>query len=188
MSYYPARGPGPSYLEPPPTLRRRQRQRQQHRSAYRDFANPGELIADEQPLLPTNTQQQELHQQNQFPSWHAGTPAFPGYHFDPFKADPTLATPNDINVLVRAFTAIPRFLYFSVLLFLPFFYHTRVHQIFNGVHLTENEIASHYGGSPLAGSWRPKHWGEVKLSWSDFIDSTLKEWSTLNIVSVLLLS
>lgn len=99
---------------------------------------------------------------------------------------------NGIPVPVRAFnlTDIFGFLYVSTLFYLPFFYRTRVYQLLGDVLLTEKEIASRHAGGPQADSprWRPEHWGEVKRSWSTFIDSTLKEWNALNIVSVLLLS
>ena len=165
-----------SYARPssPPSPRRKQ-QRQQYR--------PGEPIADKQPVSP------QTHNPTNSRLTMAGTRRWRSQ--DTLSQSQTLSClplPNDIKGLVGAFTALPRFLYFSVLLFLPSFYRKRVHRIFNGVHLAENEMASRYVGGPPAGSWRPKHWEEVKHSWSDFIDSTLKEWSTLNIVSVLLLS
>ena len=117
-------------------------------------------------------------------SWRAPI-AFPQYNLNPVMPDPLPST-SDLQGLLRAVVSIPRFIYISLLLFLPFFYQTRVHQIFLGVSLTENEIASHYVGGPPVGSLKPRHWEEVKRAWSDFIDSTLKEWNTLNIVSVLL--
>jgi hypothetical protein len=102
--------------------------------------------------------------------------------------------PNFFNLFTsaRGTTAviytIPRFLYYSTLLFIPLFYRTRVNHIFYGATMTEKEIASNYTRGPPRGPWRPKYWETVKQSWSDFISSTGKEWRTLNIVSVLLLS
>ena len=103
---------------------------------------------------------------------------------DPPTVPEILPTAND---LISALLTIPTFLYYLLFLFLPFFYHARVNQIYSGVSLTEHEIASRYVGGPPTGFWRPKYWEEVKRSWADFIDSSIKEWNTLNIVSVLLL-
>ena len=97
---------------------------------------------------------------------------------------PELPTINDLATL----NTLPSFLYISLLLFLPFFYRARVSQVFLGVSLTEKEITSRYVGGPTTGPWRPRYWDEVKRSWSDFIDSTIKEWRTLNIVSALSLA
>ncbi|KAF8624590.1 hypothetical protein AX17_007083 [Amanita inopinata Kibby_2008] len=90
---------------------------------------------------------------------------------------------------LRVFGTIPRFSYLATLLFLPFFYRSRVHQIFKSVSLTENEIATLFasGVAPYEPA-KLKHFEQVKRSWNEFIDSLYKEWNTLNIVSVLLLT
>ena len=105
-------------------------------------------------------------------------------------ADPPTVLPEILptaNDLLSALSTIPRFLYVLLLLFLPFFYRARVNHIYYGVSLTEHEIASRFIGGPPTGIWRPKYWEQVKRSWGDFIDASIKEWNTLNIVSVLLL-
>ena len=79
------------------------------------------------------------------------------------------------------------FLYNAVFLFLPYFYRFRVLQVLRGVKLTENEIVYRFN-SGRQESAAPRSWEEVKRSWNEFIDSVLKEWKTLNIVSALLLS
>ncbi|KAF8638488.1 hypothetical protein AX17_002176 [Amanita inopinata Kibby_2008] len=84
---------------------------------------------------------------------------------------------------------IPRLLYLATMFFLPYFYRSRVHQIFTGVSLTEHEIATLFASREKPEETAQlKHFDEVKRSWNEFIDSVCKEWSTLNIVSVLLLT
>ena len=152
--------------------------------SHHDSPNLGERNEDVQPSqFPSAQQQRQQRQQqhNQQQQQHNRLPnndgqiEIPGY-FDPLAADPIINTATDIKHLFRIFATIPRFLYFSMFLFLPFFYRTRVNQIFRGVRLTENEIASCYAS------------GLPPRSWSAFVDSVVKEWKTLNIVSVLLLS
>ena len=156
-------------------------------SAYthRDSPNLGEQPTPRSRArswgVPFQSVQQQRH--NRSPN-HDGQMAYPG-HFDPLGADHIIDT---TNLLVRVFVTIPRFLYFSMLLFLPFFYRARVNQILRGVHLTEHEIASYYRSGRSRSHLRPKHWENVKVSWSAFVDSVVKEWGTLNFVSVLLLS
>ncbi|KAF8625529.1 hypothetical protein AX15_005333, partial [Amanita polypyramis BW_CC] len=106
----------------------------------------------------------------------------------PLPTVPILPTSTELKGFVAALSSIPRFLYISTLFFLPFFYRSRVYQIFIEVSMTENEIIALYAGGAHPQSIRPKHWETVKRSWNDFIDSVLKEWNTLNIVSVLLLT
>ena len=131
--------------------------------------------------VPFESVQKQRH--NRSPN-DDGQMAFPGY-FDPLAVVPIIDT---TNLLARIFATVPRFLYFSMFLFLPYFYHARVNQILRGVHLTENELASHYRSGHPPSHWRPTHWENVKVSWSAFVDSVVKEWGTLNLVSVLLLS
>ena len=155
--------------------------------SHRDSPNLGERNEDVQPSQSPSVQQRQQHQQHNRSPNNDGQMEFSGY-FDPLAADPIINTTTDIKHLFRIFATIPRFLYFSMFLFLPFFYRTRVNQIFRGVRMTENEIASRYASGLPPRSWRPKHWAEVKDSWTTFVDSVVKEWGTLNIVSVLLLS
>ncbi|KAF8326129.1 hypothetical protein F5887DRAFT_1198792 [Amanita rubescens] len=81
-----------------------------------------------------------------------------------------------------------RFIYIALLLFLPFSYRRRVQYVFVGANLIVHEISSHYVGGPPVGAIKPRRWEEIEYAWSDFIDSMLKEWNSLNIVSVLLLT
>ncbi|KAG6810118.1 hypothetical protein H0H92_013235 [Tricholoma furcatifolium] len=98
-----------------------------------------------------------------------------------------------LNMSFRFFSStFPRQLYLIFLLWLPNFYFSRVARIFDEADMTMPEIekmalqgmASRVEDLQLA-SPASIHF---KATWENFIDSLLKEWKTLNIVSVLLLS
>ena len=79
-------------------------------------------------------------------------------------------------------------LYNTALLFLPYFYRSRLYQVLRGVSLTEDEIRSLYVNAAPRESVKLRYWDDVKRSWSEFLDSVLNEWRTLIIVSALLLT
>ncbi|KAF9044282.1 hypothetical protein BJ165DRAFT_189732 [Panaeolus papilionaceus] len=93
---------------------------------------------------------------------------------------------------------LPRQIYLHLLLRLPSLYFSRVSRIFLEAEVTMPEIkqgvlhdAQHF---KTQGGWFPEPYlvspcyQKLQSSWDAFIDSLLKEWKTLNIVSVLLLS
>ncbi|KAI0036231.1 hypothetical protein K488DRAFT_82340 [Vararia minispora EC-137] len=114
------------------------------------------------------------------------------------------------------FYTIPKEIYFILLLRLPQFYFSRVKRVFDSAELSQNDIERIYYAT--AQEWQKKHrkkrvsvsvlpnlnWdgsgmdGEgihitsamrsFKASWEEFIDSLLREWSTLNIISALLVA
>ncbi|RDB30581.1 hypothetical protein Hypma_005923 [Hypsizygus marmoreus] len=95
------------------------------------------------------------------------------------------------------FNTLPRQLYLHFLLRLPSLYWSRVARIFEEAELAVPEIKKiavsnvRRGMNPMAmqSVWvNPARGGDLKTSWDAFIDSLVREWKTLNIVSVLLLS
>lgn len=101
---------------------------------------------------------------------------------------------------------LPRLFYSHCLLRLPSLYHSRVARIFEEAEMTMPEIKKmaleiadqemiHKASRSLT-----RHWGDhdysipsspyedLKESWESFITSLIREWKTLNLVSVLLLS
>ena len=163
----------------------------------RNPTNSTELSA-QSPIPPNFRQQQQERQIDQLAAdWRELVPDIPP------RPPPILTNhrrrPSMIVYLhlfppiesaMGASIAMLRFWYFSTLLFIPFFYRARVHEIFYVTTLVENEIVSRYldADGPRHGPWRPRHWDQAKDSWTEFIKSTSKEWRTLNIISVLLLS
>ena len=96
------------------------------------------------------------------------------------------------------FDTVPRQLYLHFLLRLPYFYFSRVARIFEEADMTMPEIKEMAVGNvgqlqhtfvnfPSTVPMGP-HMLNLKASWEGFIDSLLREWKTLNIISVLLLS
>lgn len=100
---------------------------------------------------------------------------------------------------------IPRQLYLHILLRLPSLYFSRVALIFEDAELSMPDIKKMAIAS--ADQWKDRPHGaqqaiawniepssvspalaNFKLSWEGFIDSLMREWKTLNLVSVLLLS
>jgi hypothetical protein len=106
-------------------------------------------------------------------------------------------------ILVFLFYTFPQQLYLHFLFRLPAFYFTRVAQIFEEAEMTMSEIkqmaadhrTSHaflepspYGFSTQTPRSNLARLTQLRTTWAAFIDSLLREWKTLNIVSVLLLS
>ena len=116
--------------------------------------------------------------------------------------------PDILAYLVAFFLdTIPRQIYLHLLLRLPNFYFSRVARIFNAAKLSIPEIERMAQEMEASGIDRPnwnlllkqgpvsRHYAtayspllNLQDSWESFIDSVLREWKTLNIVSVLLLS
>ncbi|KAG6831408.1 hypothetical protein H0H87_005229 [Tephrocybe sp. NHM501043] len=91
------------------------------------------------------------------------------------------------------FDSLPRQIYLLFLLYLPSFYFSRVARIFEEAEMTMPEIenmALQVMGSLTIQElqWSSPASANLKATWEGFIDSLLREWKTLNIVSVLLLS
>ncbi|KAF8326713.1 hypothetical protein F5887DRAFT_1084361 [Amanita rubescens] len=144
----------------------------------RDFPNLAERHIDVQPSRSS------AQQQNGSPNNDEQMAALLEY-LDPLAAHPIMNITADIKLLIRIFATL---LYFSMFLFLPVFYRTRVNKIFCGVRLTKDEIASRRASGLPPPSRRPKSWEELNDSWSALADSVVNEWGMLTIVSVLLLS
>ncbi|KAF7770741.1 hypothetical protein Agabi119p4_6715 [Agaricus bisporus var. burnettii] len=94
---------------------------------------------------------------------------------------------------------LPHQAYLHCLLRLPYLYFSRVEQIFDSANLTLEQmkhmalqISVHGGGGDdddgKVTPEIPKGYSRLKKSWERFIDSLLREWKTLNIISGLLLS
>ncbi|KAF8638241.1 hypothetical protein AX17_002263 [Amanita inopinata Kibby_2008] len=121
---------------------------------------------------------------------------------------PASASGNDTQpatsayLLAFIFDTIPRQIYLHLLLRLPSLYFSRVARIFEDADLTLPEIArlAHVtapeerkgtvgiSGFPVIPNAPPFQYAILKTTWETFIDSLLREWKTLNLVSVLLLS
>jgi hypothetical protein len=96
------------------------------------------------------------------------------------------------------FDTLPSQIYLYFLLRLPAFYFSRVALIFNEADMTMSEIKGMAVATllPMTGPTAIHDWdhtisalnSKLKTTWEAFIDSLLREWKTLNIVSVLLLS
>jgi hypothetical protein len=122
-------------------------------------------------------------------------PATTGYH----------ASTTTLNyIFAFCFDTIPRQIYLHLQLRLPSLYFSRVARIFEDAELSMPEIKRM--ALAATNDWKKdstnivhKNWNfepsvisppfsGLKTSWEGFIDSLLREWQTLNIVSVLLLS
>ena len=92
---------------------------------------------------------------------------------------------------------IPRQIYLHLLLRLPYLYFSRVTRIFEEAEMTMPQIkqgildAATQVKDPLQANWYETQnlpYGNLEKTWGNFIDSLMREWKTLNIISVLLLS
>ncbi|KAF8805054.1 hypothetical protein BYT27DRAFT_7193587 [Phlegmacium glaucopus] len=108
-----------------------------------------------------------------------------------------------IYILAFLLDTLPRQIYLHLMLRLPHLYFTHVIRIFEDAEMSMPEIkqmaleASSYLKGPTTdiskalyfkqGSSNPRY-DNLSSSWGAFIDSLIKEWKTLNIISVLLLS
>jgi hypothetical protein len=85
------------------------------------------------------------------------------------------------------FDTFPRQLYLSALLYLPTLYYTRVTRILEDAEQMIPAVRKLYSSnSPQQET--ASFIASFKVSWELFVDSIMREWNTLNIVSVLLLS
>src|SRR5712671_5329585 len=113
------------------------------------------------------------------------------------------------NAHLVAFDALPRQLYLHSHLRLPSFYFSRVARIFEDAAVSRPEIqriidaceavetenGRNRRGNivlPFSEEWVPPNvspaLARFKHSWEDFVDSLVREWKTLNVLSALLLS
>ena len=135
-------------------------------------------------------------------SWRTWDPDSPSFLSLPPQGVPTTipasSQPRRTGDYVVAFIldTVPRQVYLHVLLRLPYLYFSRVTRIFEEAELTMPEIkrmaleavpGSRHGQGKLSRKQR-KTTIQLKSTWDSFIDSLLREWKTLNLVSVLLLS
>ncbi|KAG6908201.1 hypothetical protein DXG01_005790 [Tephrocybe rancida] len=116
----------------------------------------------------------------------------------------TLNVPTSKYILAFVLDTLPRQIYLHFLLTLPSLYFSRVARIFEEAELSMPYIKKmvvvsgdqwkDQSASALNANWNlapsiiSPHFSHLKASWEHFIDSLTKEWKTLNIVSVLLLS
>jgi hypothetical protein len=118
----------------------------------------------------------------------------------------TDARRNVVSVIKIALTVIfekfPQQLYMAMLLHLPALYFTRVSRILEDAELTMHKVRQLYKpaqhtavAEPTSDEERAKEKEEELLSvahfrmmWGLFVDSIVREWKTLNIISALLLS
>jgi hypothetical protein len=103
-------------------------------------------------------------------------------------------------VYIFLFDFLPRQLYLSLLLGLPSLYFTRVARVFEDAELSKPDIKKmvHTTANEWEGRVVLMNWNNTPLlspalltfkrSWEEFVDSLMREWKTLNVVSVLLLS
>ena len=103
------------------------------------------------------------------------------------------------SILAFLLDTLPRQIYLNLMLRLPQLYFTRVIRIFEDAEMSMPEIkkmalgANNYLKDPtisktLESGFASPRCDNLKGSWSAFIDSLMREWKTMNIISVLLLS
>jgi hypothetical protein len=114
---------------------------------------------------------------------------------DPHRHSPSLMT------CIRAFLldTLPRQIYLNLMLRLPQLYFTHVIRVFEDAEMSMPEIkkmalgANNYLKDPtisktLESGFASPRYDNLSRSWKAFIDSLMREWKTMNIISVLLLS
>ena len=101
-----------------------------------------------------------------------------------------------------ALDTLPRQLYLHFLLRLPYMYFSRVTRIFEEAEMSmpqikqgilEAAIQLKEPVKDVADAWKLEpvesaQYSKLQNTWQSFIDSLMREWKTLNIISVLLLS
>ncbi|KAF8066496.1 hypothetical protein FPV67DRAFT_1495041 [Lyophyllum atratum] len=116
----------------------------------------------------------------------------------------TLFPSTSNYILAFLFDTLPRQIYLHFLLTLPSLYFSRVARIFEDAELSMPDIKKmavvsakqwKEGSTTMVhAQWNfepsivSPHFSNLKSSWEHFIDSLIKEWKTLNIISALLLS
>ena len=105
-------------------------------------------------------------------------------------------------VAAFAFDTLPRQLYLHFLLRLPYMYFSRVTRIFEEAEMSMPQIKQGILDAAIqlkepvkdvADAWQLEpvesaQYSKLQNTWQSFIDSLMREWKTLNIISVLLLS
>ena len=105
-------------------------------------------------------------------------------------------------VAAFVFDTLPRQIYLHFLLRLPYMYFSRVARIFQEAEATLVQIKEGILSAAIqlkepvktfADAWKLEpvesvEYSKLRKTWQSFIDSLIKEWETLNIISVLLLS
>lgn len=173
-----------------------------HRGTHDEFDHASSSYVAVDPFRPTIAQQTPIPSQipvapppivNQPPQDYYGyyqhPPVFapPPYLYTPIANTPTLTS----LILHFLFDTIPRQIYLHFLLRLPAFYFSRVTRIFEEAEMAVPEIKkmalahSDQKYDPMA--LQPAD-SNLKITWETFVDTLIREWKTLNIVSVLLLS
>jgi hypothetical protein len=106
-----------------------------------------------------------------------------------------------IYILAFLLDALPRQIYLNLMLRLPHLYFTHVIQIFEDAEMSMPEIkqmaleANNYLKDPtmskplrLQSGFGSHRYENLSKSWGAFIDSLIREWKTMNIISAILLS
>ena len=123
----------------------------------------------------------------------------------PSAPQPPLAHPHHLSpslktcILAFLLDTLPRQIYLNLMLRLPQHYFTHVIRIFEDAEMSMPEIkkmalgANNYLKDPtisktLESVFASPRFDNLSRSWRAFIDSLMKEWKTMNIISVLLLS
>ena len=112
---------------------------------------------------------------------------------------PPLSASITTSILAFLLDTLPRQIYLNLMLRLPQLYFTHVIRIFEDAEMSMPEIkkmalgANNYLKDPtisktLESGFASPRFDNLKRSWSAFIDSLMREWKTMNIISVLLLS
>lgn len=113
---------------------------------------------------------------------------------DPYKLN-ILLPPQTLRHLP---SQIVRQIYRHILLRLPSIYFTRVSRVFSDAEVSRPEVQRMIEGRNRGDEWPADHeWVapnvspaliRFKESWETFVESVLKEWKTLNVLSALLLT
>lgn len=128
--------------------------------------------------------------------------AYPASQPPPQLVYPRHQPPNlAIYILAFLFDTLPRQIYLNFMLRLPHLYFTHVIRIFEDAEMSMPEIkqmaleANNYLKDPtiskalhLGSSFASPRYNNLSSSWGAFIDSLMRDWKMMNIISVLLLS
>ncbi|KNZ73610.1 hypothetical protein J132_10698 [Termitomyces sp. J132] len=159
-----------------------------------EFSTPQAYVAID-PFAPSVAQS--------VANFHYSRPTATPSHIEPqtmqhpqMEAHSVIDTPASSYILAFLLDTLPRQIYLYFLFTLPSLYFSRVARIFEEAELSMPDIkrmaieSANNTQDPL---WFPSAYGfppvmRLKTSWEQFIDSLTKEWKTLNLVSILLLS
>ncbi|KAG5332546.1 hypothetical protein C0989_006918 [Termitomyces sp. Mn162] len=159
-----------------------------------EFSTPQAYVAID-PFVPSVAQS--------VANFHYSRPTATPSHIEPqtmqhpqMEAHSVIDTPASSYILAFLLDTLPRQIYLYFLFTLPSLYFSRVARIFEEAELSMPDIkrmaieSANNTQDPL---WFPSAYGfppvmRLKTSWEQFIDSLTKEWKTLNLVSILLLS